>query len=87
MAEEKKWETREGTFSLRRNPNKKDDQSKTPDMIGHVCIQGVVYELSAWTKIATSGAKWLSGTIKPPYATQGAAPPRQTTHDDSDIPF
>jgi len=83
MATEKVWEQKEGTWSLRKNPNKK--QEKSPDFVGQICIQGVVYELSGWNKVAASGAHWMSGTCKPPYATQPAAPAKKA--DDSDIPW
>jgi hypothetical protein len=70
MAEQKEWQQREGTFSLRKNPNKK--QEKAPDVIGTLMLNGVAYELSGWNKTAASGAMWMSGTIKPPFASKPA---------------
>ena len=81
---EKKWVQNEGTFSLRRNPTKKDEESKLPDFVGLVVIQGVEYELSGWSKLSSNGGRWISGTIKPPYSTGKKA---TNEPDESNIPF
>jgi uncharacterized protein (DUF736 family) len=85
MATDKVWEQKEGTWSLRKNPNKKND--KAPDFIGTIAIAGVTYDLSAWDKIAASGAHWLSGTVKLPFVSQGAPKQYAPPEDDSSIPF
>jgi hypothetical protein len=86
---EKQWEQKPGTFHLRRNANKK--QENYPDMLGQINIDGVDYELSAWTKVAASGQKWLTGTCKPlQNKTAATQPPPKSPampSDDSDIPF
>ena len=84
MEQKKEWETREGTWSIRRNANKKTD--KAPDFIGQLRIEGVLYDISGWTQTAKSGAKWMSGKIKPPFAKD--APAKQLPPaDDSEAPF
>ena len=86
MANQRESTQNEGTFSLRKNPSKK--QEKAPDFVGKICIHGVIYDLSGWNKVAASGAHWMSGTIKPPYETpKGVAPPPAIKHDDDSIPF
>ena len=87
MTEQRKWEQREGTWSLRRNGKKKND--KAPDFTGLMRIQGVDYELSAWEKTASSGAKWFSGTLRPPYQVSPSVHPvnEAPADDSSDVPF
>ena len=88
MAQTKEWMQAEGTFSLTMNPER-DKPTKSgkanPTMTGQVMIHGVLYELSAWSKTAASGNRWLSGTIKPPYATQST--PANNPHSSDDVPF
>jgi hypothetical protein len=82
MNDQKQWEQREATFSLRRNPNRAKNE-KAPDVTGLLCIEGKMYEISGWNKIAASGAHWMSGTVKP----QQAKPTPRPKQDDSDIPW
>ena len=92
MTEERKeWIQEEGTFSLTRNPDAgKPTKSgkEQPSMKGQLKIAGVLYDISAWAYTAKSGNKWLSGTVKPPFASsQGVAAPKMVSDLDENIPF
>ena len=91
MTEERKeWQQRTMTFSLRKNGKKKED--KHPDLIGQLCIDSELYDLSAWTKTAASGGKWLSGTVKAAYKPAPSVNPKKEEPKsvaglDDDVPW
>lgn len=65
---------------LFRNENKKTD--KHPDYSGSLNADGVDYFFDAWIKVAESGRKFMSVSIKPKEKqAQAPAPSRKPSHD------
>jgi uncharacterized protein (DUF736 family) len=70
------------------NDNKKTD--KHPDFSGKINVGGVEYYLSGWAKVAKSGKKFHSLSVKPvveAQAQQSAPAPIQQQSMVDDIPF
>lgn len=44
--------------------NKKRDKESQPNARGEALIEGVLYEVSAWTKTTKNGDKWQSLSFK-----------------------
>lgn len=80
---------REGQGSLFKNDNKKTD--KHPNARGEILIEGVLYEISAWTKEGAKGKfQSLQAKRKEMNAPRREAPkPERTSYgdDDFDTPF
>ena len=70
------YQPKEGSGSLFKND--KGDNPNRPDYRGDICIEGVVYSLSAWIKEGREGTrmegkKFMSLSATPKPATQPAA--------------
>jgi len=52
------FEVREGSGSIFENDNKKSENS--PDYTGTINIDGVLYSLALWNKVAKSGTQYQS---------------------------
>tara|TARA_R110002051_G_C8688057_1_gene492630 strand:- start:548 stop:823 length:276 start_codon:yes stop_codon:yes gene_type:complete len=55
---ETKFETRELSGNLKKSSVKTKENQ--PDMFGECRINGVLYDISGWTKLSQSGNKYLS---------------------------
>lgn len=64
------YELKEGQGKLW--PNDKKKTEKSPSMTGEALINGVLMEISAWTKVSqNSGKEYLSISIKPKQQNGG----------------
>ena len=62
---EKKYEVREGKFSLNKSTIEREDNGKQyPDWFGETILNGVKYKISGWTSTSQAGNKYLSCTIQ-----------------------
>ena len=62
---EKKYEVREGKFSLNKSTIKREDNGKQyPDWFGETILNGVKYKISGWTSESQAGNKYISCTIQ-----------------------
>ena len=86
------YELREGQGSLFRNKQKETGDNK-PNLTGEAKVNGIVYRVSAWTKLTKNGEKWLSLNIQPPKdqdVKQYESPKEGldgVVEMDSDLPF
>jgi hypothetical protein len=59
-----KFTQKEGTFSLFKATEKK--QEKSPDFTGKAVVNGIELRLSGWSKKSQSGEVYISGYIEEP---------------------
>lgn len=83
------YELREGQGSLFRNDKREGD--KQPHARGEALIDGVLYEVAAWTKEGRKG-KFQSLSFKPKQDRAKQQPEREDhtsygTPNDDDLPF
>lgn len=81
------FETREGSGALFKNS--KRDKDSQPNARGECRIDGVLYEVSAWTKKDKNGNPWQSLAFKRKQDTPPASGARRPRDSDSgeEIPF
>lgn len=81
------YETKELTGALFKN--KRKESKNHPDSTGKCKIGGVEYWVSGWTKIASSGEKYVSLSFREVEERKGQAAPRRFVDEDLDdsIPF
>lgn len=81
------WELREGQGSLFKNGKREKDSQ--PNARGECKIDGVVYEVSAWTKKTKAGDPWqsLSFKRKGEGAQRVSREPKPQSPEPTDIPF
>ena len=82
------YETRDQSGSLFPNRDKKED--KHPNAKGEAKIDGVLYEVAAWTKTDKNGNKWQSLSFKVKGRRQDTKPAESGLPKDddmADLPF
>ena len=78
------FEHREGSGSL--FPNKKKTSDSHPNATGELMLNGVIWEVAAWTKTDKNGGKWQSLSVKPKDERPARSSAPQEVDDDS-TPF
>lgn len=76
------YETKEGEGALFKNDKRTSE--KSPTMTGKIRIEGVLYQLAAWTKGAEGKAKFLSIKAEPMDDHQRG---RGADADDDSVPW
>jgi uncharacterized protein (DUF736 family) len=66
------YQTKDGQGALFKNSYKETEQQ--PNMRGNLMINGVEWELSAWTKAKKDGEKYLSLSARPKVQKNAPAP-------------
>ena len=62
---DKKYEVREGKFSLNLSTIEREDNGKQyPDWFGETILNGVKYKISGWTSTSQAGNKYISCTMQ-----------------------
>ena len=85
------YELREGQGSLFKNKYKKTDDH--PNVRGELLLDGVLYEVSAWTKKTKLGEPWQSLQVKrkepraPAEPAWGSERKAAGPDFDDDVPF
>lgn len=87
---EQPFEVKDMTGSLFRNKEKQSD--KSPDFTGTVKINGQLLRVSAWTREAKTGTKYLSMAFSEPRdpaqaADKPASKPTSFADMKEDLPF
>ena len=78
------FEHKEGSGSLFKNTKRTSEGQ--PNARGDALLGGVLYEISAWTKLDKNGNKWQSLAFKRKEAPTKAER-TQDAFDDSEVPF
>lgn len=80
------YELKEGQGSLFKNKQRKSDSH--PNARGEIKINGIVYEIAAWTKTTKNGEPWQSLSVKVKANESPKESPKESGGDfDDDIPF
>ena len=82
---DKKYEVREGKFSLNLSTIKRGDNGKQyPDWFGETILNGVKYKISGWTSESQAGNKYISCTMQEKVETTD---PEKKEVKDQNFPF
>ena len=82
---DKKYEVREGKFSLNKSTIKREDNGKQyPDWFGETILNGVKYKISGWTSESQAGNKYISCTMQEKVETTD---PEKKEVKDQNFPF
>ena len=82
---EKKYEVREGKFSLNKSTIEREDNGKQyPDWFGETILNGVKYKISGWTSESQAGNKYISCTMQEKVETTD---PEKKEVKDQNFPF
>lgn len=79
------YSLKDGQGSLFKNSHKEKDSH--PDMRGDCMLDGVVYEISGWSKVTQKGDRFLSLSIKPKQERPSSQRNTYRTRDEDEPPW
>ncbi len=80
------FELRENQGSFFKEKNKTNE--KAPDYTGELNVEGVMYRLAGWIKVARSGEKWVSLSVELPREKDSHTEKREDgARGGDDVPF